>query len=367
MSPATPAPVVYTGDIFRAQEQGGISRVFIEVARRLRRPVSVVAGLHRSRDLAELRSLVSCAGRRPVFRGHRVLLAPLDWLVDAACLPRRAAILHPTYYRPPASLPAGVPWVVTVHDMAHEHLPAHFCRPRWNPDPARHKLAMCARAARIVCYSESTRRDLIAALPDCEPRVKAIPLAGRAWAGVPSEPIRGIPDPFVLWVGERHGYKNWAPTMEALARAPIGCGVGVLCAGGGAFRPAEREHLARLGLDRSAVQRTLTESELRWAYERAAALLYTSMWEGFGLPVLEALALGCPVLCSDRASLPEVGGGAAIYADPDDPEGLREGIIQVLAEDRMPERVAVRKAQAARFDWDATARAYERVYAELDR
>lgn len=361
-----PVPVVYTGDIFRAQEHGGITRVFVEVARRLPRPVSVVAGFHRSRDLPVLGSCVRRAWRRPAFRGSRLLIAPLDRLVEVASLPRRGVILHPTYYRPPGSLPAGVPWVVTVHDMAHERFPELFHRPWWSRDPARHKLPLCARAARIVCYSESTRRDLLERMPAGEAKVRTIPLAGRDWEGVPATPIAGLRESFVLWVGERHHYKNWVRTMEAFSRAPVGRDAAVLCAGGGPLRPEEHAQLERLGLADRVMQRSLSDAELRWAYERAAALLYTSLWEGFGLPVLEALALGCPVLCSDRASLPEVGGEAVVYADPDDPEALRHGIASVMAAGRAPASVAARQAQAARFSWDATARAYEQLYRELD-
>ncbi len=366
MTPGAPRPVFYTGDIFRAQERGGITRVFVEVARRLTRPVVVIAGFHRSREIADLGACVRHAWPRPGFRGSRLLFGPLDRLVDAWALPRSGAILHPTYYRPPGSLPAGVPWVVTVHDMAHERFPDLFRPPWWRRDPAVFKLALCARAARIVCYSESTRRDLAKALPAAAGKTRVIPLAGRTWDGVPSRGVPAVARPFVLWVGERHGYKNWARTMEALARSSSGGAIGVLCAGGGPFRPGEQEHLRRLGLEGRAAQRGLSEPELRWAYENAAALLYTSLWEGFGLPVLEALALGCPVLGSDRASLSEVGGEVVTYADPEDPEALRHGIELVLAQARTPERVASRRAQASRFSWDATARAYEQVYRDLD-
>jgi len=362
----TARPVVYTGDIFRQQERGGITRVFVEIARRLSRPVFVVAGLHRSFDLSELKGRVRWAGPRPRFRGDRVLLAPLDRLVDALALPRRGAILHPTYYRAPRSLPPGTPWVVTVHDMTHERFPELFPHRWWSHDPARHKAALCARAARIVCYSESARRDVIERLPVAEARVRVIPLAGREWNGIPSAAIPGVQNPFALWVGERHTYKNWERTLEALATSPAGRDLGVLCVGGGGFAPGERAHLERLGLSDRVIQRAAGDAELKWAYERASALLYTSLWEGFGLPVLEALALGCPVLCSDRASLPIVGGDAAVYADPTDLDALRHGIAVVLADDRSPNRVAARRAQAARFSWDATAEAYERLYQELD-
>jgi glycosyltransferase involved in cell wall biosynthesis len=362
---ATARPVVFTGDIFRVQERGGITRVFVEVARRLTRPVVVIAGFHISHDLAVLGARVRQGWRRSRFRGDRLVFGPLDRFVETWSLPRSGVILHPTYYRPPRLLPAGVPWVVTVHDMAHERFPDLFRHPWWRPDPAVFKRALCAKAGRIICYSESTRHDLAEFLPEAAARIRAIPLAGRNWNGVPSREVPGVPRPFALWVGERHGYKNWARTMEALSRSS-GRTMGVLCAGGGSLDAGEKECLRRVGLEGRTVQHGLSEAELRWAYENAAALLYTALWEGFGLPVLEALALGCPVLASSRASLPEVGGQVVTYADPEDLEALRHGIDRVLAQERTPEGVAARLAQASRFSWDATAVAYEQVYRELD-
>src|SRR5262249_9161335 len=158
-----------------------------------------------------------------------------------------------------------------------------------------------------------TRRDLVDALPAAADRIRAIPLAGRNWEGVPARGIPEVSGPFVLWVGERHSYKNWAGTMEALSRSSRARSLAVLCGGGGPRLAGEREQLRRLGLEGRAVQRGLSEPELRWAYENAVALIYTSLWEGFGLPILEALALGCPVLASCRASLPEVGGEVVVY------------------------------------------------------
>ena len=103
--------------------------------------------------------------------------------------------------------------------------------------------------------------------------------------------------------------------------------------------------------------------ELVGLYRRAAALVFPSLYEGFGQPPLEAMACGCPVACSDVASLPEVVGDAARLFDPSDAEAIAAGVLDVLA---APERWAARGLERAQlFSWEATARAHEDVYREL--
>lgn len=359
--------VLFTGDIFRQQPRGGITRYVLEVLARLRRPAELVLGPHQSQDAGLAGVPARFALRLPPWRGmHRLAGAAGAWVDAAALRGRRGVIVHPSYYRDPAGLPPGEPVVTTVHDMTHERCAGMF--PGGAPaagDPARHKAALCARADRVVCYSQSAKRDVVELLGVPEAKVRVAPLASRDWAAVAPVPL-GAPRPFVLWVGERHAYKNFARTLEAFAATPAAAGHDLLLAGGGPPRPHEREAIARLGIAARVRQRALADGELRWAYEHAAALAYPSLHEGFGLPVAEALALGCPVVTSNRSSLPEVGGEAAIYADPDDTESLRDGLARAIGAGRAAADVAARRAQAARFSWRSCAEAHEALYAELD-
>jgi glycosyltransferase involved in cell wall biosynthesis len=296
------------------------------------------------------------------------LAGPIDHLIDRAGIASRpGAILHPTYYRDPATLPRDRPLVVTVHDMTHERFP-EIGRRRWwgRADAARHKPALVRRAHRIVCYSKATRDDLVGMLGTPAERVRVIPLAGDSLEGVAAEPLPAARPPFLLWVGERHTYKNFDRTLAAWARSPAAADTRLVCVGGPPLDTAERTQIAVLGVSDRVWQGACGAGELRWAYEHAEALLYPSLAEGFGLPVIEALALGAPVVTSDRSSLPEVGGDVAIYVDPESEEAIAAGIPRARAEGRAPERVAARRAQAARFSWARCAAAHESLYAELD-
>jgi glycosyltransferase involved in cell wall biosynthesis len=363
-------PVLVTGDIFRLQPRGGITRYFVEVVPRLPRETFVLAGLHVSAELDALHGRLRDALRVPHAGVVRRVAAPINAALEGAELARTPhAIVHPSYYRDPRTLPRDRPIVVTVHDMAHERLSALFpARRRWwsRRDPVVHKAALCVRADRVVCNSHATRADVLELLGLPAAKVRAVPHAGRDWSAVAPAPIAGIDRPWLLWVGERGGYKNFAATAAAWARTPECADTLLLAIGGGPLTDAEREALAALGVADRVRQRDATDGELRWAYEGAEALLYTTLWEGFGLPVLEALALGCPVLTSDRPALREVGGDAPCYVDPESPDALRAGIAAVRRTGRDAARRATGLAQAARFSWDACAAGLETVYRELD-
>ena len=355
--------VVFTGDIFRLQPRGGISRYFLEVISRLSRPLEVIAGIHQSRVLASAPVPMRAALPMPGFTGSRMLRALPNRMIDLLLVGgRRDVIVHPTYYRSPEGLPRRAPLVATVYDMAHERMPEWFRRHWWSaPDPARHKAALCARADRVVCISETTRRDLVELVGTDARKIGVIRCGVPDWARVPAERIAGVDAPFFLWVGERAGYKNFDRTLGAWAACPEAAQTMLLCVGGGPLNSSERRRIDPL--DRRVLQVACPDSQLKWAYENAAGLLYTSLWEGFGIPVVEALSLGCPVVASNLPVLREVAGEAALYVDPLDPSRIRGGIAQCLTEGRAGRASGF---SAAPFSWDDCAAAHERLYRELE-
>jgi glycosyltransferase involved in cell wall biosynthesis len=359
-------PVLYTGDIFRLQARGGITRYFSELIPRIQRPKRIVAGLHQSSAVGDGGLQAEAAVRMPEFRLSPRLRAAVNGWVDAARIGGNPGeIVHATYYRDPAKVPSN-PVVLTVYDMAHERFPSMFRRRWWNSDdPARWKRAIAERADRIVCISESTRRDLIELLGVGEGKTRMIHCGATDWSGVPTVEVPDLVEPFFLWVGERHTYKNFGVTLEAWASSRAAASSSILCVGGGPFRPEERTALEALGVARRVRRETLSDANLKWAYGRAAGLLYTSRCEGFGLPILEAMALGCPVIASNTSSMPEVAGDAAIYVEPTDRDSIRAGIERCLAEGRARHEER-RMARARLFSWDACAASHEAVYKELD-
>jgi glycosyltransferase involved in cell wall biosynthesis len=159
----------------------------------------------------------------------------------------------------------------------------------------------------------------------------------------------------LLYVGERaRAYKNVGAVLTALTR--LDRGVRLVCFGGGPFTDAERARLHELGLAGRVSWRAGDDDDLAGAYREARALVYPSRWEGFGLPALEAMAHGCPVVCTNTGSLTEVVGDAALTFDPVDIDMLVDVLTRVIADDACA--AALSKAgheRAAAFTWDATA------------
>ena len=259
--------------------------------------------------------------------------------------------------------------VVTVHDLAFRLFP------QTAPHSTRSWLARIertlAQASRIITVSESTRRDLLE-LYDVDPgRVSVIPLGVDRARFRPSERdaidlVRsrfGLNGPYLLYLGGIEPRKNLRSVLVAFAR--LGPDVRLVIAGSGVEWNPEGPVLLQKALDslppeaRRRVVRTgyVSEGDKVALLSGAGALVYPSLYEGFGLPVLEAMACGTPVVTSDRSSLPEVAGEGALYVDPSDPEVIAAAIEMVLSDSQL--RTQLRETgmeQAARFTWEETAR-----------
>jgi glycosyltransferase involved in cell wall biosynthesis len=214
------------------------------------------------------------------------------------------------------------------------------------------------RAERILTVSAFSRSELTEVLGITEDRVIVVPNGSEHIAvDGPDEPVHGVSGRFVLMVGPPAAHKNIAPVASALARHGIDVVVVGAGAAGRVFGSMERSS-ARPDGGSGSVTRVgrVSDEHVRWLYRHAAALVFPSLYEGFGLPVVEAQRLGCPVVASDRASLPEVAGDGALLVDPTDAEGLAGHVIALLGD---PERLAELRTRgrenADRFRWAASA------------
>jgi glycosyltransferase involved in cell wall biosynthesis len=263
-----------------------------------------------------------------------------------------------------APLWGRVPRVTTIHDLNYLMVPeAHFGLRGLGmrvlvPAAAR-------RSRRIIVDAASTRADLREHLGVPEGKVDVVPLAAEPPAGVVPEPeaaLRerlGLGDRRVaLSPGAKRPHKNLAAVLDALARIPASERPVLVVSG---YRtPYEDELRARaaaLGLAGDVrFPEWLDAAALEGLYACADLVVLPSRYEGFGLPVLEAMQRGVPVVTSDRASLPEVAGDAALLADPDDPAAIAAAIRRLLGDGALRERlVSAGRAQAATFTWDRTA------------
>lgn len=263
--------------------------------------------------------------------------------------------------------------VVTIHDLIH----------RFHPDThgglKAKGMAMLVplaarRSHRVMADSASTADDLVRELRVPRAKIDVVPLGVGATArATPVDAARLRADhalgerPIVLTVAAKRPHKNLPRLLEAIALiAPERRPVLVVPGYGTAFHDAELGALVdRLGVAGDVrLLGWVPDAELEGLYAAAALFAFPSLYEGFGLPVLEAMARGVPVACSDRGSLREVAGDAARRFDPERPDAIAAAIAAVLDDPAEAERLrAAGRAQAARFTWEATARATLASYA----
>jgi glycosyltransferase involved in cell wall biosynthesis len=273
-------------------------------------------------------------------------------------------IYHPTYYYQAALQPRGSARVITVYDMIHELFPDGF---RDAAALSKRKARAVRDADHVICISERTREDVIGILDIARDKTSVVHLGHSLHESRTSAlPNRNQP-PMILFVGERSGYKNFSLLLEALAATPSLADAYILCFGGGRLSDDEIAQLDSLRIHRSRVKHTGGNDEaLAFAYASAAVFVCPSRYEGFGIPVIEAMSQGCPVACARAGSLPEVAGDAALYFDPAEPEELAEALKSILTDAAMSGELKRRGyAHAKAYSWSRCAMETLGVYREL--
>jgi len=284
---------------------------------------------------------------------------------------RSADVVHATNH---AAIPPAAPGqrlVVTVHDLAFEHFPSLFPR-EWR---LLYKLGLRAavkRADAIVTPSRSTAEDVASRTTVDPGRLHVVPLASSLPAGTldVAEVLarRKIRRPYVLFVGTLEPRKNLVRLVRAYRRvAATGLPHALVLAGPmGWQHDALMREIAQPGPGEVLLTGALAAADLDALYRGATAFVYPSLYEGFGLPVVEAMARGVPTVASMTSSVPEVTGDAALGVDPRSVREIATGIDRVLTEPGLAERLAeAGRARAERFSWDETARGTLEVYAEV--
>lgn len=299
--------------------------------------------------------------------GPRNNLVRTVWTVARGARAVHADVLHaPAYTAPFWGAP---PVVLTVHDVSYERRPEWY---PWRRDPIRRAFyrLSATHATLIVTDSEFSRSEIVAAYGIAGDRIRVIPLGvGPTFTPDPS-PRRAAPA-YVLHVGELHARRDVTGILEAVvhcrASAPALNDLRLVLVGADRGTLGEiRTHARRLGAEGALdVRGVVDEPALIDLYRRAAVLAHASRYEGFGLPILEAMACGTPVVAVLAASAGEVAGDAALLVRPDDPRELAAGLRAVLTD---PARAAALRAaglaRARQFTWQRVAEQTVAVYRE---
>jgi glycosyltransferase involved in cell wall biosynthesis len=296
-----------------------------------------------------------------------------------ACRRLKADVAHVPYWAPP--LRSSIPTVVTIHDLIPLLLPQYRGGPL-----VRLYTSLVSRTARradlVLTDSEASRRDIIAHLRLAEDRVRAVYLAaGEHYTPTPAPTdadIRaryGLPQRYVLYLGGFDVRKNVAAAIEAYRRASPTIGAinplviaGRLAQQDTAFTPDPRRLVRERGLDAGSVHFTgfVEEADKPALYRGATAFIFPSRYEGFGLPPLEALTCGTPVVGSDTSSIPEVVGAGGVLLPPDDVEGIGRALVKLATDADFRAELSRRAlAQAANFSCEKMAQETLAAYRDV--
>ena len=279
-------------------------------------------------------------------------------------------IFHSPYYVKPYRLP--VPSILTLYDTIPTRYPAYYPRHTRLLIRLLKRLALRS-AAHCIAISETTKADFVRHYSVAPERITAIPLAADArFRPAESAAIAAVrqryhlPPDYVLYLGINKPHKNLVRLIDGFSRITHhGSHITLIIAGAWDPRyPEPRRRVETLGLE-SAVRflGPVPEEELPALYSGAMAFVFPSLYEGFGLPVLEAMSCGVPVACSNTSSLPEIVGQAALTFDPTDVEAMAEALSRLLSDAELRAELRRRGLERAqRFSWAETARRTLDVY-----
>jgi glycosyltransferase involved in cell wall biosynthesis len=317
-------------------------------------------GRHPDRD-ARLQGATGRYDRLPPATGAAVSLFTTQVFWAAR---ERPDLFWAPAHRLPWSLPRATARVLTVHDLCYLAAPSSMRRTTRMLDATLMPRAI-SRSDRIACVSQSTAEQVAERFPAARERIAVVhpgvaPLPAAA-ARSTLEPL-GITGPYVLFVGTREPRKNLARLAQAFARAASGSDARLVLAGARGWGDADG--------GASATTEVITlghvdDAQLATLYRHARLLALPSLYEGFGLPLVEAMAVGTPVLTSRTASMPEVAGDAGLLVDPLSVDSIAEGLHRLLHDDALHAQLArAAPAQAARFDWNASAQRMLTLFAQ---
>jgi glycosyltransferase involved in cell wall biosynthesis len=355
------------------QDAGGMSRYHYELARLLRGSEGIAMDLLLGGESSVL-PFATLEGAGVRVESWKSRLRPgypryamnAVWTAAIAPLRGRYDVYHASYQRWEPSIRHRA-LVATHHDATQERFPELFR----NAGAIRaRKGRLYRRADLVICVSESARQDLLEMYGVDEARTRLVhhgvtPVAGTAVAFDDRDRR-----PYVLYVGSRSAYKNFFALLQAFAVTGSARSMRLVVAGGGAWNDAERAAIAQQGLEgRVTLLPRVAEGRLGSLYRGADLFVYPSLYEGFGLPPLEAMSAGCPVLVSRTSSLPEICGDAAYYFEPATKGALEQELERLLADPALrAAKLDAGRARAERYTWESAARGTLAVYREaLDR
>lgn len=344
--------------VFRMQEYGGMSTMFESIFKNLTTVEVVFLEKIPQNWEARLEGLTDVS----TLKTNKGKLNRIKALLKFTEKPKDVDIVHLTYYKDYLSKELdNKPLVLTVCDFIPERFPDYF-----KSDPHADKIALIRKADLVFCISQTTAEDLKFFVPDFIGKIVITPLASKfTLAGRKlSDTNNLVADkrPYVLYVGRRDAYKNTDIILELIE---VYKNYELVLFGGGNLTPSEKLILGENGISRTYCI-SGDDSVLQDLYQNANCLIYPSRWEGFGLPILEAISLGCPVICSDIKVFEELFENGVKYFDTLSIESLGNCLdsLNQSHEERL-DLITRGFEVSKRYSWSNTSQIIQKAYLDL--
>ena len=362
--------ILYDGQIYASQSAGGINRYFTNLINRLPGSFTPAITTCQSRDVnyPSHPNLKTFFYQRFGFSPGRISYWLEKYYFRAITCFKSFDVFHPTYYSLLTRQNFNQhkhPVVLTVYDMIHELFAAQMDA---SGQQAQIKKKAILSAQAVICISENTKKDLLERYSLPEDRITVTYLASEINASLAygSEPVSS--QPYYLYVGGRYGYKNFDRLLGAFAKVASVNSEIKLCVVGSSFNSTEAKRITELGLTKRIEHYgCVSDRHLAKLYRCSVAFVYPSLYEGFGIPPLEAMSCGTAVIASNCSSIPEVVGDAGILFNPTSND-LADILLYLLDNPLERDRLVAKGCHRAKaFSWDKTVAQTTEVYRSVVR
>ena len=350
--------IIYEGFIFSEQRYGGISRYFYELIKSFSKKNNITIILpvllsnnYYLRNENSFKHFALFPNTR--IRGKQKFIFLINRITFIVALLRKDFdIVHPTYYDTYFLKYIGSKkLILTIYEISIK------------------KRLLCERADLIIAISENTKKDLIEIFHLPASKIRVVHLANSLEVSQETKLDIKLPKKYMLFIGHRSLYKNFNRFISAISRLIRNNeDLYLICGGGHSFNDSEIFMLKNLKVYDKVIQINLSDSMLSSLYKNAQLFIFPSVYEGFGIPILESFSCGCPVACSNTSSLPEVAANGAAYFDPMDEESIYECVSHLLLDEEYKKQL-VKNAfkRLEKFSWKNTSLQTEEIYEEVLR
>lgn len=362
--------VLYDHQIFNWQKVGGASRYFVELMERLPRDIKIYNSILFSNN-EYLRN-----SSHKLNKGLNIPNLKISKkIIDYCKLESKHSlhhlkndeydIFHPLYCDPyylEITKKRNKPVVQTIHDMVFEKFPQFFNKAT---NTIENKRITALNADRIIAVSENTKKDIIQILNIPSDKIDVV-YHGHSMILDHSTPVPNLPDNYILFVGARDGYKNFSTFLKAFEIIHKKNKDIFLVCTGNSFNKQEEKLIKELGLSNFVKNYFVSDSQLTYLYQNAICFVFPSLYEGFGIPILESFAAGCPVVLSNTSCFPEIADNAGAFFDPYDIEDMANTIQKIL-DDKSYRKILIKNGnlRLSHFSWDKTAQETVKVYQKI--